>query len=267
MSKIWWGLFAVCVSSAAQAETRMVRVSELKVSQSEFGRANIGPMMRPVRKDAKAARLSMLNYVRGPLKLKMAAGKAFPAVIDPDGHVVITDGHHRGYLLSRLERTAQAGLEVPVDIKHDYSGWAHADYASHFVNVLGKGQFAHDQNHLPVQDKMKALPKSLLHMKNNPMRAIVGASLYELGVDSGHMVDYVEFKLIPKLMERGYVDQLKARGLMRADEREIPARLARDPAALGIAKSILKDRAMRPFVLTQVRSDEHRNTIDEALSK
>lgn len=238
------------------------RVSDIHPLQMEAGKRDAIEMMNRLRQEAMGTRagpggVRLLNpqpfeeYLRDFL-----ISKPFPAVIMPDGLIYITDGHHRAMALGLAEesgfiRRNSAPPHLRIERNYLAEGISFEDAAAdlhrqnkvYFVKAvrdrIAQGELT------PGQAIQSHLPKSVEALRDNPLRSFMGKLFNELGFESDHFVNFIEFYTIDKLIERGI---------------EFPANASEISPALRdqIKRMLLADPVMLEFLMANARRDLNR---------
>jgi hypothetical protein len=242
---------------------RLANVDEFVPSQMERGDAAIaGYHVAKWQKDAAQRGMSFRQYAREVLRPKFA-GTQINEVIKPDGSRQNTDAHHRMSALRKVTKLTGVSFGVGERQLFDYTGWTEEAYAEHFINVLKKGQFTEEVEKLPPVERMRMLPATYDEMRDNPLRSTMEFTFGAHGIDGGWMRDYVEFRIVRKMLKEGLLDELKAAGVVARNARELPARLAADPRVIAAVARRLP--GMKEYLLSEANDDVARQTLAERL--
>jgi hypothetical protein len=240
-------LFAL-FAFAPRADAEKVAVRDFKPSQMELGRASAHEYYDEWREKAAAKHMSLKKYVN-KVVVKHINREPLPVVIDPQGNVRNTDGHHRIEALREVEAATGAHFSLKIDVIKDYRGYDQAKYARHFTGTLGKGRFTPEVAALGPEARVAALPNSYRRMLDSPMRSAVGKLFDRLKIKDATFIDYVEFKFGEKLVKAGFIEALAQDGIVKPGTRTLPPRLAFDARVQVALERWLQKPAMRRLLL------------------
>ena len=209
---VW--LCAALAVSAANAEPRdaLVSVADMAPTQTEVGREDIVQRVDRWERQARKVDLDLAGYARQVLVPRYRERK-LPAILDPEGRVRVTDGHHRvSSLLIVRERTG-VDIAMPIEVVHDYRGWAENDYARHMIEQLGIGYFAGVADS-EASAQIAQLPNGFAELGDNPMRSLVGAVFDRADLAGSDFTSYIEFRVGDRLLAEGLLTKMRAEGLI-----------------------------------------------------
>jgi hypothetical protein len=255
----WLALFAL-FALAPRADAEKVAVRDFKPSQMELGRAAAQEYYDEWRDKAAAKHMSLKKYVN-KVVVKKINREPLPVVIDPQGRVRNTDGHHRIEALREVEAATGAHFSIKVEVVKDYRGYEQAAYARHFLGTLGKGRFTPEIAALGPEARIAALPTSYPRMLDSPMRSAVGKLFDRLKIKDATFVDYVEFKFGERLMKAGFIEDLVKNGIVRKGASTLPPRLAFDDRVQVALERWLQKPAMRRLLLQNATDDVERQKV------
>lgn len=254
----------LCAPGAAEA--KKVRVDDVKPTQMEIGRAATHQVVEEWRTQAAHKGMSLEKFVKKQV-VKRINRRPLPVIIDPEGAVRNTDGHHRVEALRQVEHETGGRYSVKIKVLKDYRGYDQARYARHFLGKLGKGQFTPEIEALPPEERIQHLPASYDKLRDSSMRSALGAAFSRMHLKSAGFVDYVEFKVGERLVKDGLLDDLAARGIVRKGARTLPSALAFDDRVQHALEEHLQRPAVRRMLLDYTIDDHARAAVNRALDE
>jgi len=241
-------------------------VMSFRPTQMEIGKKAAEFHITQWKADAKKNRMTLKEYARTVLQPKFAA-QTIPAIVDPDGNLRNTDGHHRMTALRKITRLTGVSFEVQTEILADYRGRTFEQYANHFINTLGKGQFTSKIELLAPVERMKYLPQTYADLHDNPMRSALEVVFNTNEIQGSLMRDYIEFRVAEKLLSEGLLDHLKDKKLIDKNAKVLPAGLATDERIVKIIQGRVAKKGMRHYLLSEAKDDASRATLKDLLEK
>jgi hypothetical protein len=229
---------AEALSQGAKVE---MPLGSLKPSQMMVGRAEVDANFQHWQRKAAVHGMTLGEYADEKLVPKFRHMK-LAAIIDPQGNVRPTDGHHR--ISALLEVARQTGVSVPVQVKiaKDYRGDSMEHYANDFVVRRGKGAFTRGVMRLDPLERVEHLPGSFATLKNSPMRSSMAHLFTKLRLDGVKLVDYAEFKVGDWLVDHGLFGALEKEGLVKPHTTALPNELVGDPRVLAVMQRELETK-------------------------
>jgi hypothetical protein len=251
-------------------EVKVVRahVDDVGPTQMEIGYAEAREKLDKWEKKARKAFPDLPSDValKRFAKDLLSQEPPVPGVIDPEGRVLITDGHHRVWALQQLEQRTGLHLDISVNVEKDYRGYSTAEFARDFIEGRGKGLFTRDVRSLPVTERMAHLPRNFAALADNPTRAAVGVALRRAGISGTNLHDYGQFYLAEGLLDRGLLDELKTRAIIPKDVATLPPEQALDDRLLDVVgRMIFRDRDGLA-ALRSLANPQSKDTVEAAIA-
>ncbi len=260
---LWLALALLAPAARAEPVTRLTNIGEFRPTQMEIGRDAVTYHIDKWKKDAAQRGMSFAAYARDVLRPKFQA-QQINSVIDPEGHIRNTDAHHRISALRRVSAETGVPFEINARILADYRGKSQGEYAEHFLNTLKKGQFTVAAERLPPAARMQQLPVTYAGLGNNALRSSLEIVFGTHGIDGGWMRDYVEFRIARRLMADGILDELKAAGVVPADARKVPVRVASDPRVIAAVARRLPE--LEAYLVSEANDAASASVLSERLA-
>lgn len=264
-------LLALCLLVAARsgADTvpDRVKLRDCHPTQAYLGKAAALGHLEHWKADAKKRRISLKEYARTILPQKEFAKRRIPVVIDHEGRVRNTDAHHRIYALLHLAEKTGVEVEIPVQVIADYRGKSERAFAEGFVKKLGKGLFAPSAKSYGAIRKMRTLPADFAGLADSPLRSTLDRVFDRIGLSGSMFSDYFEFHLGDALVEAGVYQRLRERGAIARSATELPPERVFKKKVLEVVERMVRDPAMRGFLLEHARDPAKLEAIRAALDK
>lgn len=241
-----------------------VSIHAFRPTQMEIGRQAVTFRVETWKAEARQQGLSLRDYAQQVLQPKFAKLE-LSTIIDPDGHYRNTDAHHRISALREVARLTGVELRITPKIIADYRGHSFTEYAQHFVEQLGKGQFTPEVEGLPVAERMRRLPSTYAGLRDNPMRSALEIVFERNGISGSWMKDYVEFRASRKLVDEGLLDTLKKDKLIPRSATQLPAQLASDGRVLDVIQRRIANKDVRRWLLEEALSHQTRQLLADKL--
>lgn len=236
-------------TSAAQTEA-VVRenVTRVAPTQMQIGVAVAQRDVDTWKADAQKRGLSFHDYAEQVLQ-EHYEKRPLPAIIDPRGKVRVLDGHHRVWALIHVQQETGVRIDIPVHVETDYTGWSEEAYAKDLVEKRGYGLFTPEVSKLSPVERVRALPSTFAGLQNDPLRSAVGQAFDDARVTGSNFENYIEFTAGDKLLKRGLLDELKARGIIPMNATSLPAEQATDPRVVAVVgKRLFDSHKMEHFL-------------------
>jgi len=213
--------------------------------------------------EAKKRGLSLRDYTEKVL-VPYYASHPLPAIIDWKGEMRNTDGHHRVTGLRKLAQMTGVKIAVSVELLQDYRGWTEAAYAHHFLTVLKKGQFTEEHEKLSEVERIRLMP-TYSKIRDNAMRSSLEVAFDSIGIEGNMMQDYVEFRLIRKLVKGGILDELADKGIIARGLKALPKGKGLDPRVIDVVAKRVSTPDMQRYLLSESRDQAGRARLQKAL--